>query len=525
MKYKRDLGKLGESWIDVWCSSAGLIANGSAIDKTGWDYYIEFPFLTERNVLQLHAAAVECKVQVKSTDGNRKYESISLSNLRRLVTAQMPAFFVFLEFDGLENVQRTYVVHVDEFIIKSSLKRINEVIQSEGAEKLNKKTLRIKYDDTHLISENNGSCFRDSLISYVKNGMANYLDNKNNILNNVGFDSVVATIKFEVDGRENLECLIDASLGIKTKVNIKNILGRNKRFNIDDANPFVDVNTAILELSDINPYLQGHLNFRSRKINLNVGFTAEMYISSLVQMLPEKSKKFRLSTSFFDLLIYPLANKVDFKIKDIADVYFGLNDQRSFVDFLVALDSGKDQIRFEFLVDEKNYFSGDIGCDYEGFDSLRIKNSIKDVDRILDLFDFRQDIRVSLNGILRNSDSCSKFNTLASLDEVIIKLVIPSADLRLKSGEVVYCLSMSVVAIGDFYFYLVYSFFGPVLVNKDSYEVISNNINLEWKYFHRKGSIFPKKEVNEVIEELDNSTGSDYKLFVMFDINELFGGN
>lgn len=525
MKYKRDLGKLGESWIDVWCSSSGLIANGSAIDRTGWDYYIEFPFLAERNVLQLHASAVECKVQVKSTDSNRKYESISLSNIRRLVTAQMPSFFVFLEFDGLENVQRTYVVHVDEAIIKYALERINLVIQSEGSEKLNKKTLRIKYDDSHLIEHNNGACFRDALLSHVKKGMAHYLECKNNILNSVGFDSVVATIRFEVDGGENLESLVDASLGVKKKVSIKNILGKNKRFNVEDANPFIDVNNANLEFLNISPHLRGHLNFINRKINLNVGFPTEMYLSQLVQMLPEKSKKFRLSTCFFDLFIYPLADKVDFKIKDIADSYFQLHDQRSFVDFLVALDSAKEKLRFEFLVNEENYFSGYINCDDEESDSFRLKKAIKEVDKVLDLFNFRQEIKVSLNGVLKNSGSYNKFNTLTSLDKGVIKLVMPSADLTLESGEVICCLSMSVVSIGDFYFYLIYSFSGPILINKDSYEVISSKINWEWKYFHRKGSVFPKKEVNEVIDELNNSTANDQKLFVMFDIEKLFERN
>lgn len=39
----RDLGQLGESTFAMWCAQVGLIANGSAIDKTGWDYYVEFP--------------------------------------------------------------------------------------------------------------------------------------------------------------------------------------------------------------------------------------------------------------------------------------------------------------------------------------------------------------------------------------------------------------------------------------------------------------------------------------------------
>jgi hypothetical protein len=40
----RDLEELAEGFFRVWCSSVGLIANGSQIDRTGWDFFVEFPW-------------------------------------------------------------------------------------------------------------------------------------------------------------------------------------------------------------------------------------------------------------------------------------------------------------------------------------------------------------------------------------------------------------------------------------------------------------------------------------------------
>lgn len=44
----RDLGLMGESTFSLWCAEVGLIPNGSQIDKTGWDFFVEFPFDSDR---------------------------------------------------------------------------------------------------------------------------------------------------------------------------------------------------------------------------------------------------------------------------------------------------------------------------------------------------------------------------------------------------------------------------------------------------------------------------------------------
>jgi hypothetical protein len=55
----RDLGTMGESTFSLWCSQAGLIPNGSKIDRTGWDFYVEFPSTSTKSPDDLHAAALE----------------------------------------------------------------------------------------------------------------------------------------------------------------------------------------------------------------------------------------------------------------------------------------------------------------------------------------------------------------------------------------------------------------------------------------------------------------------------------
>lgn len=54
---------MGEKTFGVWCADVGLVANGSRIDKTGWDYFVEFPFNFNTDADKVHKSAIECKVQ------------------------------------------------------------------------------------------------------------------------------------------------------------------------------------------------------------------------------------------------------------------------------------------------------------------------------------------------------------------------------------------------------------------------------------------------------------------------------
>lgn len=58
----RDLGTLGESVFQGWCAGIGLVSNGSKIDKTGWDFLVEFPLIINSDCYELHKSGLECRV-------------------------------------------------------------------------------------------------------------------------------------------------------------------------------------------------------------------------------------------------------------------------------------------------------------------------------------------------------------------------------------------------------------------------------------------------------------------------------
>lgn len=82
----RDIGRMGERFFGIWCDSVNLTANSSNVDKTGWDFIVEFPSKSDKMLpIDMIPTPIECKVQVKSTDHRKGGVPITISNLKRFV--------------------------------------------------------------------------------------------------------------------------------------------------------------------------------------------------------------------------------------------------------------------------------------------------------------------------------------------------------------------------------------------------------------------------------------------------------
>lgn len=161
----RDLGRMGEATFAQWCASQGLPANSSNVDLTGWDFLVEFdfPIAFSSELSMTHAGAFECKVQVKSTDKKNGSWNIKLSVLKRMVTAPLPWFFLFLEFDGKSVPQRAFLRHVDHEFCTTVLKRLHDEEINGNHQKLHKKTMVVKYDKSYQLNEPTGQSLVEAM--------------------------------------------------------------------------------------------------------------------------------------------------------------------------------------------------------------------------------------------------------------------------------------------------------------------------------------------------------------------------
>jgi hypothetical protein len=308
----RDLGLMGESAFTTWCAAAGLVPNPSIVDKTGWDFIVEFPFTSGLSPLELHHSAVTCMVQVKSTDKTDRKLSIALSNLRRLVTAQMPTFFVFIEFDGEPQAKRVFVVHVDERIIRRTLQRIHEIEQSDGKKDLNKRTLSIPYGNDELLDDVNGECLKQKIIKCIGSSHSDYIVKKNSLLSSSGFEDGACKMTFTTTGEDSVRNLINISIGLKGEVPINSVTSTFTRFGVPCKTPFIDRESGLLSMPDIKPSAEVTLRFKKKKLTSGWSFGAKLYISPFHYMTEESLRKSRIETKCFDILFNTHTGKSSF---------------------------------------------------------------------------------------------------------------------------------------------------------------------------------------------------------------------
>jgi len=203
------------------------------MDRTGWDFLIEFPFEYSNHLPQdLFPAPLEFKIKVKSTKKQIRREYIKLSNLVRLAKAQMPAFFCFIEFDEKNRAKAFYLVHVGEEIIGSTLKEIRE-LESKGLQsKPNKRRLGISYNEADKLKNITGEELKKAIQRAVPNGPEQYIENKNQLLKTIGFEDGGYELKVTIVGKDPIKDILEVGLGIKDKIEVYESSGYHKRFGI-----------------------------------------------------------------------------------------------------------------------------------------------------------------------------------------------------------------------------------------------------------------------------------------------------
>lgn len=234
------IDKAAEHEFATLCSIGGVYPQKVSEDETGWDYLVEFPPDPSFVPADAQPAGRSAYAQIKSTIGRYRRTSITLSNARRMAQQSHPWFIVL--FHRLPSGERRiYARHFWVELISESLKAVREA--DLASEKLHKKTLAISFKDS--------DDHTDDLIQWMEQTIekvgADYLKQKLNVFDSVGYEDGHASIKFSFQGN-NADEVAKAFLGIG-EVKIQNFELTQKRFGLADKRSQLLVGTATLQAS------------------------------------------------------------------------------------------------------------------------------------------------------------------------------------------------------------------------------------------------------------------------------------
>ncbi len=513
----RDLGTMGESTFSLWCSQAGLIPNGSKIDRTGWDFYVEFPSTSTKSPDDLHAAALEYKVQVKSSDKRDRKLQIKLSSLRRLATAQMPALFVFIEFDDTDTAQRAFVVHVDLNLIERVLRRIHESEQVESRTDHNKRTLTINYGNDEELKPLNGQALKSKLESFAPAGMADYVAKKKAFLESIGFENGYAKFTFQTFGEENVRDLIDVSLGIKRSVQVTGFSGYPTRFGITSKTPIVETSDGHLEMPDLKPTASGVVRFREDRLSPALCFDCRLFVSPLSNILPRQLVKFRVEGEGFDFKLSPFAGEAQYNFALGPGSTLPVAELRDTLRLLFLIASSSKKLYAEFSFSDFPVFEMSVNGQSEPFELSKELQALDFATEILNNFGV-SDASVSLSDINRDKDAICQFHSVLNAGANVFKVEFGVEGSGFDSTKPVACISLTSVRIGRTVLGLILVVAGRVsALPSEKFQLITSGATIERKLVSDSQGIIPKKDLIAAFEVVEAKYGRDYEVVTMYD--------
>ncbi|RRZ97199.1 hypothetical protein EGK14_00695 [Erwinia sp. 198] len=437
----RKVGNMGRGDFDRLCNASGLIYNSSSEDDSGgWDAIVEFPLINSIALLNsLNEQPIQCLVQIKSTDGEKKGVQVKLSNMKRFCDTPLPCFFFFARYDGNESIESAYLVHINRDVMFQVLKRIR---QNDTGKKspLHKLSFTINHSDEDEIFLFNKDALKNAIEKHIPLGMKRYCEDKLRDLGDIGYKGTRYALNFKIASENDYKSLINASLGYPATINIKDVQGWDTRFDINFRMEELEAEKAIIEITSVEAFSTGTIRFEDEKEDAT--FKCEFFISPIAFNAPDDLASFRISSDFFDLIVGVKNNqmKMDF---ESYDKVFHLADLRELLLLIKMLNTPNGQLKLTIKNNEgieTSFFASN-----NSFSANPIANEIINAEQIAltlmqiaSYFRVDKNCKVSLNELIKKQQDIERMHTFISKTpggDPILRLEIPEHNDNIDSGK------------------------------------------------------------------------------------------
>lgn len=273
-------------------------------DNHGWDVLIETANqLDPTDPLTMHEPNVECKIQIKSTDKNKRAVQVTLSNLHKMASTPLPAFYALLEFDDNDIPTSMYLLHVDNELTRKILLKIRQLTAANKKTKLNEKNMTLKFTNEMRIIAPFGKHLKGFILATVGISPTAYVREKQLFLDRVGFEKGKHEFRFNIEGNEQLEKLVSMSLGTGGSVEVKDVLTMVTRFGISEELPQFRCESAVVEILKVTPDSKGDAEFRFPSTGLALNFEIDVYKNGLNDWVPAEMRRVRIRSKLLDIHI------------------------------------------------------------------------------------------------------------------------------------------------------------------------------------------------------------------------------
>jgi hypothetical protein len=414
----RKIGKLGEKALDSWATQADITINKADEDDQGWDFILEFPLPTSRTSgratsLDLRPFPLKCFIQVKSSDDRPSTWSPKLDNWERLVKNPLPAFFLGCEFDGQEECQRAYLVHIDEAYIRKVLKRLREA-SAEGVDDVHKSEMVFRYDESHRLPSLDGFGLAQAIRSHITPNLETYTAAKMEFVRTAGYETdgfrVTLTVQLpDIYSHDPVEFIVDAALGIIPEIGPSRIEISDQRFGIEVPGLNEVIEDGTLEFGDLKPAAKAVICFSLPTQVRDLRIAADVYLpQGLGFELDEEHLKTRFCAPFIELVArrHEKTSRLSYSLPT-DKVRYSLKNLRQVAELIQLFEEGiqtNSSLTYEILLGSRQWIQGriDLGAESITFskDVLDCAKTVTNAWTIAKYVDIQDTIEVSTTELL-----------------------------------------------------------------------------------------------------------------------------
>lgn len=496
----RDIGKAGEDFFSGLCSQSGITTNKAYYDKTGWDYLVEIPNenINDKISFDNYPFPCKCLVQVKSSDNNPGGWSIKLSNWRHLIFTELPSFYLVFEFDNKPIPQRAYLYHIWENDIKKILK-VFRGLEKIDIDKLNKKSIKFKYNNSHKLNGIEGNIIKDALINYIKD-QEKYVQDKIKIIRNVGYDFPRYCLKTDFTVPKSYEnpydFLVDFYLGFTDGIEIKKAKSTEIRFGIEKIDPRFNMQSGgTLNIKGHKPIKKVKVRYKNKKTKETILRNFDLFIPSGIQnVVDKKYLKVLLKSSFTKIIIGGYKNelRIDYKIPEF-DSEYPISELYDFSRMILFLNRAYHSTRefylsFQSVGDKVDYESKmQINAPIDP-ELLDIMYSVEFAGNICDYFHILNDTKINLEEIINQKTTLFIINNAIKKDPSTIKISFIE-EAPIKNNKKIAVPLVLTCELGEYFIFFELAIIDGMLVenkiseNQISYEYFSDKLKIFDNYY------------------------------------------
>lgn len=454
-----DTGNLGESILSKWCHQVDLIPNKVTIDKDGWDFLVALPPAYNKDIKSLDKDDSHDRVliQVKTTSKEKGNRNIKLSNLKKLVDAPIPAFYLLIQVDEDGEPKKAHIFHVWEELIAKVQKKIRTIPKDKWGQ-LNNYKLALPWKIAQGLTPLQGSELKQIIQNNLTNTKKNYSEQKYSLREKVGYKEETGQIHFQSKlpdkYKDDIEAfMVDLYLGEVDKVEVFDWEVTDKRFG--DEIVIEKQEGGYFSLTNIESEGPATIKFLTDDHGSSVEINTEYFIPRGIGQLVKDEKKWKIlyKAPFIKFFIYPEGERIDF-LFDIPD--FSKETQLSeIIDItnLMLFLSGlkdKERVNFEITNQGKPLFGGNLNFkQYKKELSIKYFRSIKSVNTLLNYLNLKNDIIVKPTELKAQVEVLNFFHELLAPKPLYMKLEFwVKADLKNYTNTI--CLVPFTVSVGNY---------------------------------------------------------------------------